>query len=98
MCLQVSNAGSTVRRFQNLPREGAELVVVRAHTALIHDGRGWTDDVALFSNERIDLDLFDVTGLHDEDGSSPTGLEARPVEDEVGPNPVSGAFLIADFR
>lgn len=54
---------TTVRRFQDLPAERPDLLILRAHSALLLDRGRWTDEVALFTSEPVDLERFAVTGL-----------------------------------
>ena len=72
---------ATVARFQDLPADRARLVVVRAHAALVLEGGAWTEDVALFTSDPVDLSRFEVTGLD-------AVATALPYEDQRGAAPV----------
>lgn len=75
---------ATVGRFRSLPADGASLIVLRVHSALIVDRGRWTDDVALFTNEPVDLSRFAVSGLVQ--GPSPS-WSMRPASPGTGSNP-----------
>ncbi|MFN8422230.1 MAG: hypothetical protein U0470_02190 [Anaerolineae bacterium] len=51
----VPPAEATVRRFQALPAARAGLVILRVHSALVVEDGRWTDDVALFTSDPVDL-------------------------------------------
>jgi hypothetical protein len=53
----------TVRRFQELPADEADLIILRTHSALIVQDQGLTDEVALFTNEPVDLSRYAVAGI-----------------------------------
>lgn len=63
----------SVERLRSLPDDQADLIIVRAHAALIMDGGHWTDQAVLFSSEPVDLARFDVSGLPALDPSGGAG-------------------------
>lgn len=81
----------TVERLRSLPGDRADLIIVRAHAALIFDRGQWTDDAALFSSEPVDLATFDVSGLRALD---PAALDAPSVP-AAGAAPVGASRLSA---
>ncbi|MBK6768897.1 MAG: hypothetical protein IPG72_07800 [Ardenticatenales bacterium] len=79
----------TVERLRSVPDDRANLIIVRAHAALIFDRGRWTDDAALFSSEPVDLATFDVSGLRALD---PSALD-RPSIPAAGAAPVGASQL-----
>lgn len=71
----------SVERLRSLPGDRADLIIVRAHAALIFDAGRWTDDAALFSSEPVDLAHFDVSGLRALDASGPSAASASSAPD-----------------
>lgn len=70
----VPPAEATVRRFQALPAARAGLVILRVHSALVVEDGRWTDDVALFTSDPVDLGAYAVTGLaQDADAGAAAG-------------------------
>jgi hypothetical protein len=53
----------TVEMYQQLPARGADLVVLRVHSARVDGPAGLTDDVALFTGELIDLSAYNVADV-----------------------------------
>lgn len=82
----------TVERLRRLPGDRADLIILRAHAALIFDKGRWTEDAALFSSEPVDLANFDVSGLRALDPSGLSGQEA-PSGSTVATAPVGASRL-----
>lgn len=79
---------ATVRRFQALPEERPDLLILRAHSALLLDEGRWTDEVALFTSEPVDLERFAVTGLEAAAGgagAAPGEAAGLAIEGGAGP-------------
>jgi hypothetical protein len=59
----VTGAAVTVRFLQQLPLRQDELLLLRMHAARIATASGSSDDVALFTGERIDLRRYELHNL-----------------------------------
>jgi hypothetical protein len=55
---------TSVRRFAALPKDRAKLLILRTHAALVVEDGQWTEDVALFTSQAIDLGLPSPTRPH----------------------------------